>query len=102
MSSGSKNEIQLEHTSERHRSLAKGTAMNVLMPTTVVGSLPQPDWLVRKDVMLSSAPPRVRLKTIWRVEEPYLEEAQDDATAQAVRMQEAAGIDNHHRRRNST
>jgi len=68
-------------------------AMNVLMPTTVVGSLPQPDWLVRKEVMLTSAPPRVRLKKIWRVEEPYLEEAQDDATAQAVRMQEAAGID---------
>ena len=67
--------------------------MNVLMPTTLVGSLPQPDWLVRKDVMLTSAPPRVRLKKIWRVEEPYLEEAQDDATAQAVRMQEAAGID---------
>jgi 5-methyltetrahydropteroyltriglutamate--homocysteine methyltransferase len=67
--------------------------MNVLMPTTLVGSLPQPDWLVRKDVMLASAPPRVRLKKIWRVEEPYLEEAQDDATAQAVRMQEAAGLD---------
>ena len=73
--------------------LAKGMVMNVLMPTTLVGSLPQPDWLVRKDVMLTSAPPRVRLKKIWRVEEPYLEEAQDDATAQAVRMQEAAGID---------
>ena len=43
--------------------------MNVLMPTTLVGSLPQPDWLVRKDVMLASAPPRVRLKKIWRVEE---------------------------------
>jgi hypothetical protein len=55
--------------------------MNVLMPTTLVGSLPQPDWLVRKDVMLASAPPRVRLKKIWRVEEPYLEEAQDDASA---------------------
>src|SRR5262245_36837434 len=72
---------------------AEGTAMSMLMPTTLVGSLPQPDWLVRKDVMLSSAPPRVRLKKIWRVEEPYLAEAQDDATAQAVRMQEAAGID---------
>jgi 5-methyltetrahydropteroyltriglutamate--homocysteine methyltransferase len=67
--------------------------MNPLMATTVVGSLPQPDWLVRKDVLLSSAPPRVRLRKIWRVEEPYLEEAQDDATAQVVRMQEAAGID---------
>src|SRR5215471_16431932 len=67
--------------------------MNVLMPTTLVGSFPQPNWLVRRDVMLTSAPPRVRLKKIWRVEEPYLEEAHDDATAQAVRMQEAAGID---------
>jgi 5-methyltetrahydropteroyltriglutamate--homocysteine methyltransferase len=67
--------------------------MNVLMPTTLVGSLPQPDWLVRKDVMLASAPPRVRLHKIWRVEAPYLEEAQDDATAEAVRMQEAAGVD---------
>ena len=93
MSSGLKNEARLEHTPGPHGGLVKGTAMNVLMPTTVVGSLPQPDWLVRKDVMLTSAPPRVRLKTIWRVEEPYLEEAQDDATAQAVRMQEAAGID---------
>lgn len=67
--------------------------MTSLLPTTIVGSLPQPGWLVRRDVMLASAPPRVRLKKIWRVEEPYLEEAQDDATAEAVRMQEAAGID---------
>lgn len=67
--------------------------MTNVLPTTIVGSLPQPDWLIRRDVMLSGAPPRVRLKTIWRVEEPYLEEAQDDATAQAVRMQEDAGID---------
>jgi 5-methyltetrahydropteroyltriglutamate--homocysteine methyltransferase len=73
--------------------LAKGMVMNVLLPTTLVGSLPQPDWLVRKDVMLAMAPPRVRLHKIWRVEEPYLEEAQDDATAQAVRMQEAVGVD---------
>ena len=67
--------------------------MSLLMPTTVVGSLPQPDWLVKKDVMLTSAPPRVRLKKIWRVEEPYLEQAQDDATAQTVLMQEAIGLD---------
>lgn len=70
-----------------------GVPANVLMPTTVVGSLPQPDWLVKKDVMLSSAPPRVRLQKIWRVEAPYLEEAQDDATAQAVHMQETIGLD---------
>jgi 5-methyltetrahydropteroyltriglutamate--homocysteine methyltransferase len=70
-----------------------GRSMPVLMPTTVVGSLPQPDWLVNKDIMLSSQPPRVRLRTIWRVPEPLLEEAQDDATALAVRAQEAVGLD---------
>ena len=62
--------------------------MDILMPTTVVGSLPQPNWLVNREVMLSRHPPRVRLNnTIWRVSEPYLEEAQDDATYQAVREQ---------------
>jgi 5-methyltetrahydropteroyltriglutamate--homocysteine methyltransferase len=65
----------------------------MLMPTTVVGSLPQPDWLVDKELMLSKAPPRVRLKAIWRVAEPHLEEAQDDATFKAVREQEAVGLD---------
>ncbi|HMK80065.1 MAG TPA: 5-methyltetrahydropteroyltriglutamate--homocysteine methyltransferase [Xanthobacteraceae bacterium] len=67
--------------------------MAVLMPTTIVGSLPQPDWLVNKDIMLKSQPPRVRLKTIWRVEEPFLEQAQDDATYQAIRTQEDIGLD---------
>ena len=67
--------------------------MDILMPTTVVGSLPQPNWLVNREVMLSRHPPRVRLNTIWRVSEPFLEEAQDDATVQAVREQEAAGLD---------
>ncbi len=67
--------------------------MDILMPTTVVGSLPQPNWLVNREVMLSRHPPRVRLNTIWRVSEPFLEEAQDDATYQAVREQEAAGLD---------
>ena len=67
--------------------------MDILMPTTVVGSLPQPDWLVDKQMMLSRQPPRVRLASVWRVAEPYLEEAQDDATCLAVREQERAGID---------
>ncbi len=67
--------------------------MDVLMPATVVGSLPQPDWLVDKVMMLSSKPPRVRLKAVWRVSEPYLEEAQDDATRLAVREQERIGLD---------
>src|SRR5262245_2782424 len=83
-----------EQACRRHgHPLERNGLMTMLMPTTVVGSLPQPDWLVRKDVMLTSAPPRVRLRKIWRVEKPYLEEAQDDATAQVVRMQEAVGID---------
>jgi 5-methyltetrahydropteroyltriglutamate--homocysteine methyltransferase len=63
------------------------------MPTTVVGSLPQPDWLVDKDLMLENQPPRVRLRTIWRPPVPYLEQAQDDATELAVRRQEAVGLD---------
>jgi len=63
------------------------------MPTTVVGSLPQPDWLVDKELMLQNQPPRVRLKTIWRLPEPYLELAQDDATELTVRHQEAIGLD---------
>jgi 5-methyltetrahydropteroyltriglutamate--homocysteine methyltransferase len=67
--------------------------MEIVLPTTIVGSLPQPDWLVNKEIMLSSRPPRVRLKAIWRVEEPYLEEAQDDATGLAIHDQEVIGLD---------
>src|SRR5258708_6200441 len=64
-----------------------------LLPTTVVGSYPQPDWLVNKDVLKSQTVPRVRLKELWRVDEPYLEQAQDDATLIAIRDMERAGID---------
>src|ERR1700745_2363907 len=62
-----------------------------LLPTTVVGSYPQPDWLVNRD-MLSKSVPRVRTN-IWRVPEPWLEQAQDDATVLAIRDMERAGID---------
>jgi 5-methyltetrahydropteroyltriglutamate--homocysteine methyltransferase len=62
-----------------------------LLPTTVVGSYPQPDWLVNRE-MLSKSVPRVRMN-IWRVPEPYLEQAQDDATLNAIRDMERAGID---------
>jgi 5-methyltetrahydropteroyltriglutamate--homocysteine methyltransferase len=62
-----------------------------LLPTTVVGSYPQPDWLVNRE-MLSKSVPRVRMD-IWRVPEPWLEEAQDDATIVAIRDMERAGID---------
>ncbi|MDO9413848.1 MAG: uroporphyrinogen decarboxylase family protein [Pseudolabrys sp.] len=63
-----------------------------LFPTTVVGSYPQPDWLVDRE-MLSKVVPRVRMPEMWRVPEPYLEQAQDDATIIAIRDMERAGID---------
>lgn len=65
----------------------------VLLPTTVVGSYPQPDWLVDKELLSSGKVPRARMAAIWRVPEPFLEEAQDDATVVAIRDMERAGID---------
>src|SRR6476620_8770501 len=64
-----------------------------LLPTTVVGSYPQPDWLVDHSVLKGQTVPRVRLRQMWRVPEPYLEQAQDDATLIAIRDMERAGID---------
>jgi 5-methyltetrahydropteroyltriglutamate--homocysteine methyltransferase len=63
-----------------------------LLPTTVVGSYPQPDWLVDR-ALLKTGVPRVRQKELWRVAEPYLAQAQDDATVLAIRDMERAGID---------
>src|SRR5215469_14869567 len=64
-----------------------------LLPTTVVGSYPQPDWLIDRAALTAQAPPRVRLETLWRVAKPFLEEAQNDATVLAIRDMEHAGID---------
>ncbi len=64
-----------------------------LLPTTVVGSYPQPDWLVDREILRGHLPPRVRLREIWRVPESVLEQAQDDATVVAIRDMERAGID---------
>src|SRR5437660_4874112 len=64
-----------------------------MLTTTVVGSYPQPRWLLNHEVLTSNAVPRIRMREIWRVAEPYLEEAQDDAVRLAVREMEAAGID---------
>ncbi len=64
-----------------------------LLPTTVVGSYPQPDWLVDKKNLLGRLPPRVRAREIWKVSESDLEEAQNDATLIAIRDMERAGID---------
>jgi len=63
-----------------------------ILPTTVVGSYPQPEWLVDR-AMLSKSVPRTRMQGIWRVPEAYLEQAQDDATIVAIRNMERAGID---------
>jgi 5-methyltetrahydropteroyltriglutamate--homocysteine methyltransferase len=62
------------------------------LTTTVVGSYPQPDWLVDR-TLLSKGVPRVRLEAMWRVPETFLEQAQDDATVVAIREMERAGID---------
>ena len=67
--------------------------MPPLLPTTVIGSYPQPDWLIDRDRLRGSLPPRVRATQLWRVEEPYLAQAQDDATALAIADQERAGVD---------
>ncbi len=63
-----------------------------LLPTTVVGSYPQPGWLVDR-AMLSKVVPRVRMREMWRIPEAFLGEAQDDATLLAIRDMERAGID---------
>ena len=65
----------------------------MLFPTTLVGSYPQPDWLIDRQKLAGRFPPRVRAKELWRVPEPYLAEAQDDATLLAIRAQEQAGLD---------
>jgi 5-methyltetrahydropteroyltriglutamate--homocysteine methyltransferase len=61
--------------------------------TTVVGSYPQPGWLIDRERLGERLPPRVRARELWRVPEAFLEEAQDDATRVAVRDMELAGVD---------
>ena len=67
--------------------------MSEALVTTVVGSYPQPPWLIDRERLGERLPPRVRAQELWRVEEPFLEEAQDDATRLAVSDMERAGID---------
>jgi 5-methyltetrahydropteroyltriglutamate--homocysteine methyltransferase len=64
-----------------------------LLPTSLVGSYAQPDWLIDRAKLAGRFPPRVRAKELWRVDPEYLEQAQDDATRLAVRAQERAGLD---------
>jgi 5-methyltetrahydropteroyltriglutamate--homocysteine methyltransferase len=65
----------------------------VLFPTSLVGSYPQPDWLIDRERLAGRFPPRVRARELWRVEPRYLEQAQRDATLLAIRAQEGAGLD---------
>ena len=67
--------------------------MNTLLPTTLVGSYAQPDWLIDRAKLAGRFPPRVRAKELWRVAPEWLEQAQDDATILAIRDQERAGLD---------
>jgi 5-methyltetrahydropteroyltriglutamate--homocysteine methyltransferase len=65
----------------------------MLFPTTLVGSYPQPEWLIDRKKLAGRFPPRVRAKELWRVPEALLEAAQNDATLLAIRAQEEAGLD---------
>ncbi|HEY5700513.1 MAG TPA: cobalamin-independent methionine synthase II family protein [Gammaproteobacteria bacterium] len=65
----------------------------MLFPTTLVGSFPQPEWLIDRAKLAGRFPPRTRALELWRIPEPRLAEAQDDATIVAIRKQEEAGLD---------
>ncbi|MGC1465939.1 MAG: uroporphyrinogen decarboxylase family protein [Pseudolabrys sp.] len=64
-----------------------------LLPTSLVGSYPQPDWLIDRAVLSKQTPPRMRADELWRIDPRWLEQAQDDATLLAIRDQERAGLD---------
>jgi 5-methyltetrahydropteroyltriglutamate--homocysteine methyltransferase len=64
-----------------------------LLPTSLVGSYPQPDWLIDRQKLSHRMPPRIRAEELWRIAPEWLEQAQDDATIVAIRQQERAGLD---------
>jgi 5-methyltetrahydropteroyltriglutamate--homocysteine methyltransferase len=65
----------------------------MLLPTSLVGSYPQPDWLIDRGRLAGRFPPRVRARELWRVAPEFLQQAQRDATLLAIRAQEDAGLD---------
>jgi 5-methyltetrahydropteroyltriglutamate--homocysteine methyltransferase len=69
------------------------SALEKLFPTTVVGSYPQPDWLIDRGMLVERGVPRVRMAEVWRIPEAYLTEAQDDATLLAIRAMEQLDLD---------
>jgi 5-methyltetrahydropteroyltriglutamate--homocysteine methyltransferase len=76
-------EEQIAMTETEHR----------LLPTSLVGSYAQPEWLIDRDQLAKQGPPRVRMQGLWRIDPELLEEAQNDATLLAIRDQERAGLD---------
>ncbi len=64
-----------------------------LFPCTIVGSYPQPDWLIDREKLSKRFPPRTRARELWRIDDEYLQQAQDDATRLAIQDQERAGLD---------
>jgi 5-methyltetrahydropteroyltriglutamate--homocysteine methyltransferase len=82
----------LSPTIEREPAGRNETA-TMLFSTSLVGSYPQPDWLIDRVKLGARFPPRVRARELWRVPEPYLAEACNDATIVAIRAQEEAGLD---------
>ena len=66
---------------------------DLLLPTSLVGSYAQPEWLIDRKKLAGRFPPRVRVKELWRVAPEFLEQAQDDATLLAIHDQERAGLD---------
>ena len=65
----------------------------MLFPTTRVGSYPQPEWLIDRVKLAGRFPPRLRARELWRIPEPLLAEAHDDATILAIKAQDEAGLD---------
>src|SRR5437870_12710258 len=75
------------------RSSATAAMQTKLFPTTLVGSYPQPDWLIDRPMLTANTPPRVRMRQLWRVAAESLEQAQDHARMLAIRDQARAGIE---------
>lgn len=67
--------------------------MAPILPTSLVGSYPQPEWLIDRENLASRFPPRVKMTQLWQVDPAHLDQAQDDATIIAIRDQERAGLD---------
>ena len=77
----------------RLASATSGSNASSVLPTSLVGSYPQPDWLIDREGLARQTPPRVRMRELWRVAPEWLTQAQEDATLLAVRDQESAGLD---------